>query len=64
MLGVEVKESEVTDNSKYTSGLKSNCSIYDISGGASEMIELYYVNQFRTTQERYHPASGYGCRVL
>ena len=59
-----VKESEVTEHSKYTSGLRSNCSIYDIGRGASEMVELYYVNQLRNTQDRCHPASGYSCRVL
>ena len=37
MLGVGVKESEVTEHSKYTSGLRSNCSIYDIGSGASDI---------------------------
>lgn len=64
MLDVGMKESEVTKHSKNTSGLRSNCSIYDIGSGASEMVERYYINQFRTTQDRYHPASGHSCRVL
>ena len=64
MSGVGVKESEVTEQSKYTSVLRSNCRIHDIGSGASEMVELYYINQFRTTQDRYHPASGYSFRVL
>ena len=46
MLG-EGTRSDIT-HSKYTSGLKSNSSIHSIGSGASEVVELVYINQLRT----------------
>ena len=48
--------------SEHTCSLKGNCSVYNIGRGAFEEVELFHTNQVRTTQGKYHPASGQRCR--
>lgn len=48
---------------KHTSGSKGNCSMCSIGSGALAVVELFSINQFRVTQGKDRPLSGYSCRV-